>query len=114
MDANLVALFSLYRASRWQTLAWLRLPAAMPFYLAGVRIAGGLALIGAVVAEFVAGTGGTRSGLAFVIVESGYRLEMSRMFAALFLISLAGVLIHALTTRLTRLVLRNWQEAAGG
>ena len=114
VEPNLVSLFALYGASRWQTLIWLRLPSALPYYLAGLRIAGGLALIGAVVAEFVAGTGGTRSGLAFGIVESGYRREMSRMFAALFLISLAGILIHALTSRLTRLLLRNWHEAATG
>jgi NitT/TauT family transport system permease protein len=113
-DPNLVSLFRLYGASRWQTMAWLRLPAASPYYLAGLRIAGGLSLIGAVVAEFVAGTGGTRSGLAFVIVESGYRLNMARMFAALFLISLTGILIYALMSRLTRLVLRHWHESAIG
>ena len=113
-DPNLVSLFRLYRASRWQTMAWLKLPAASPYYLAGLRIAGGLSLIGAVVAEFVAGTGGTRSGLAFVIVESGYRLNMARMFAALFLISLTGILIYALMSRLSRLVLRHWHESAIG
>jgi NitT/TauT family transport system permease protein len=113
-DPNLVSLFRLYGASRWQTMAWLKLPAASPYYLAGLRIAGGLSLIGAVVAEFVAGTGGTRSGLAFVIVESGYRLNMARMFAALFLISLTGILIYALMSRLTRLVLRHWHESAIG
>jgi NitT/TauT family transport system permease protein len=113
-DPNLVSLFRLYGANRWQAMAWLRLPAASPYYLAGLRIAGGLSLIGAVVAEFVAGTGGTRSGLAFVIVESGYRLDMARMFAALFLISLTGILIYALTSRLTRLVLRHWHDSATG
>ena len=113
-DPNLVSLFRLYGASRWQTMLWLKLPAASPYYLAGLRIAGGLSLIGAVVAEFVAGTGGTRSGLAFVIVESGYRLNMARMFAALFLISLTGILMYALLSRLTRLVLRHWHESAIG
>lgn len=109
-DPNLTALFRLYRASRWQSLAWLRLPSATTFYLAGLRIAGGLALIGAVVAEFVAGTGGTQSGLAFVIVESGYKLNMARMFASLFLISLTGILIFALLSRLTRLITGRWHE----
>ena len=113
-DPNLVSLFRLYGASRSQSMVWLRLPAAMPYYLAGLRIAGGLSLIGAVVAEFVAGTGGTRSGLAFVIVESGYRLDMARMFAALFLISLTGILLYALLSRLARLVLRHWHESASG
>ena len=110
-DPNLVSLFRLYGASRWQVLAWCRLPAASPYYLAGLRIAGGLSLIGAVVAEFVAGTGGTKSGLAFVIVESGYRLNMARMFAALFLISVTGVLLYTLLSRLTHLVLRHWHES---
>lgn len=112
VDANLSALFTLYRAGRWQRLFWLSLPAASPYYLAGLRIAGGLALIGAVAAEFVAGTGGTQSGLAFVIVESGYRLDMARMFAALFLISGAGVLLYALIARATRAVLGHWHESA--
>ena len=82
-DHNLINLFQLYRASRWQTLRYLRLPAALPYFLGGLKISGGLALIGAVVAEFVAGTGGSASGLAYRILESGYRLQIPRMFAAL-------------------------------
>ena len=92
----------------------LKLPAAMPYYLAGLRIAGGLALIGAVVAEFVAGTGGTQSGLAYRILEAGYRLQIPRMFAALVLISLTGVLIFAALSLLSRLILRKWHESAAG
>ncbi|MGO8913253.1 MAG: ABC transporter permease, partial [Bradyrhizobium sp.] len=86
-DRNLVDLFRLYGASRWQSLRYLRLPSALPYFLAGVRISGGLALIGAVVAEFVAGTGGTETGLASRILEAGYRLEIARLFAALLLLS---------------------------
>ncbi|HZU62461.1 MAG TPA: ABC transporter permease [Novosphingobium sp.] len=112
VDGNLRALFTLYGARPWQRLFWLSLPSALPYYLAGLRISGGLALIGAVVAEFVAGTGGTRSGLAFVIVESGYRLSMDRMFAALFLISASGILLYALISRITRALLRHWHESA--
>src|SRR6478736_7562147 len=89
-DRNLVDLFRLYRAGAWQSLRYLKLPAAMPYFLAGLRISGGLSLIGAVVAEFVAGTGGTQSGLAYRILESGYQLRIPRMFAALFLISGSG------------------------
>ena len=74
-DRNLLDLFRLYGASRWQTLWLLRLPAALPYFLAGLRVSGGLALIGAVVAEFVAGAGGTGSGLAFRILEAGYQLQ---------------------------------------
>jgi NitT/TauT family transport system permease protein len=111
-DHNLVDLFRLYRASRWQTLAHLRLPAAMPYFLAGLRISGGLALIGAVVAEFVAGTGGTQSGLAYRILESGYQLRIPRMFAALALISLSGILLFLALSLVSHLCLRRWHESA--
>jgi len=111
-DKNLVNLFKLYGASTFQTMTFLKLPASMPYYLAGLRISGGLALIGAVVAEFVAGTGGSRSGLAYRILESGYRLQIPRMFAALFLISLTGIVIFMLLSLLSRFMLRNWHESA--
>jgi NitT/TauT family transport system permease protein len=111
-DHNLLNLYELYGASRQQVLWQLRLPSALPYYLAGLRISGGLALIGAVVAEFVAGTGGAASGLAYRILESGYRLNVPRMFAALFLISLAGIAIFLALTWLQHLVLRGWHESA--
>jgi NitT/TauT family transport system permease protein len=111
-DRNLIALFQLYGASRWQTLTWLRLPSALPYFLAGVRISGGLALIGAVVAEFVAGTGGTNTGLAARILEAGYRLEIPRLFAALLLLSLTGILIFAALSWLTHRLLAHWHESA--
>ena len=111
-DKNLVNLFKLYGASTFQTMTFLKLPASMPYYLAGLRISGGLALIGAVVAEFVAGTGGSRSGLAYRILESGYRLQIPRMFAALLLISLTGIVIFMLLSLLSRFMLRNWHESA--
>jgi NitT/TauT family transport system permease protein len=111
-DRGLVELFRLYRATPRQTLWLLRVPAAMPAYLAGLRIAGGLALIGAVVAEFVAGVGGTDTGLAYRILEAGYRLQVPRMFAALLLISLTGIAIFALLGWLQWLLLRRWHESA--
>jgi len=111
-DAGLAELFRLYGATRWQALALLRLPTALPYFLAGVRISGGLALIGAVVAEFVAGSGGTASGLAFRILESGYRLQTARLFAALLLLSVAGIAIHAALGLCARLILRRWHESA--
>ena len=110
-DKNLVDLFRLYGATRWQAFRHLRLPSALPYFLGGLKISGGLALIGAVVAEFVAGTGGAQSGLAFRILEAGYTLQIPRMFAALFLISAAGVLIFALLTGLSRLALHRWHES---
>jgi NitT/TauT family transport system permease protein len=111
-DHNLVDLFRLYRASRGQTLIYLRLPAALPYFLAGLRISGGLSLIGAVVAEFVAGTGGNGSGLAFRILESGYQLKIPRMFAALLLISASGIAIYILTSLIAYFALRRWHESA--
>ena len=111
-DHNLRNLFELYGASRRQVLWRLRLPSALPYYLSSLRIAGGLALIGAVVAEFVAGTGGTASGLAWRILESGYRLNIPRMFAALLLISLAGIAIFVVLGWLQHAILRRWHESA--
>jgi NitT/TauT family transport system permease protein len=111
-DHNLIDLFQLYGASRWQTLLHLRLPAAMPYFLGGLKIAGGLSLIGAIVAEFAAGTAGTGSGLAYRILEAGYRLNIPRMFAAVLLISLTGVLIFMAFTLLAHLILRRWHESA--
>jgi NitT/TauT family transport system permease protein len=111
-DHNLRNLFELYRATRWQQLVLLRLPSAMPYFLGGLRIAGGLSLIGAIVAEFAAGTAGTGSGLAYRILEAGYRLNIPRMFAALLLISLTGILIFLAFTLLQHLLLRRWHESA--
>lgn len=112
VDHNLIALFTLYKASRWQLLWNLKLPAALPQMLTGLRIAGGLSLIGAVVAEIAAGSAGAGSGLAYRIAESGYRLNIPRMFAALLLLSLAGVAIFFALSALSHLVLRRWHESA--
>jgi NitT/TauT family transport system permease protein len=114
VDRNLAGLFQLYGASRMQTLAYLKLPSALPFILGGLRIAGGLSLIGAVVAEIAAGSAGAGSGLAFRIAESGYRLNVSRMFAALLLLSAAGIVIYGLLALTSHLVLRRWHESALG
>jgi NitT/TauT family transport system permease protein len=112
VDHNLINLFELYGASRWQILAHLKLPAALPAMLGGIRIAGGLALIGAVVAEIAAGTAGAGSGLAYRIVESGYRLNIPRLFAALLLLSVTGIMIFFALSLASHLVLRRWHESA--
>jgi NitT/TauT family transport system permease protein len=114
VDHNLIALFDLYKASRWQRLWRLQLPAALPQMLAGLRIAGGLSLIGAVVAEIAAGSAGAGSGLAYRIAESGYRLNIPRMFAALLLLSIAGVAIFFVLSSLSHLALRRWHESEIG
>jgi NitT/TauT family transport system permease protein len=111
-DHNLLNLFQLYKATRFQTLRYLRLPSALPYFLGGLKISGGLSLIGAVVAEFVAGTGGSQSGLAYRILESGYQLRIPRMFAALFMISISGIVIFLCLSMLSHLVLRRWHESA--
>ena len=109
--AELVDLFRLNGAGRWQTLWLLRLPSALPLFLAGLRVSGGLALVGAVVAEFVAGSGGFASGLAYRILEAGYRLQILRMFAALVLLSAAGIAINAGLGALSGWLLRRRGEA---
>ena len=112
VDKNLSDMFKLYGASRWQTLIYLRFPSALPYFLGGLRISGGLALIGAVVAEFVAGTGGTRSGISHQILMSSYNLEIPRMFAALFLTTGLGIAIFVLFTFLSDFLLKDWHESA--
>jgi NitT/TauT family transport system permease protein len=114
VDRNLAGLFQLYGASKAQTLRYLKLPAALPYILGGLRIAGGLSLIGAVVAEIAAGSAGAGSGLAYRIAESGYRLNIPRMFAALLLLSAAGIVIYMLLALASHLVLRRWHESALG
>ncbi|MEA5449889.1 ABC transporter permease [Leptolyngbya sp. CCNP1308] len=111
-DPSLVNLFKLNKANRWQTLWHLRLPTSLPYFLAGLRISGGLALIGAVVAEFVAGTGGAESGLAYQILMAGYNLQIPRMFAALLLITVSGIAIFALLSALSNYLLKDWHASA--
>ena len=112
VDKNLSDMFKLYGASPWQTLIYLRFPSALPYFLGGLRISGGLALIGAVVAEFVAGTGGTRSGIAYQILMSSYNLQIPRMFAALFLTTGLGIAIFVFFTVLSDYLLKDWHESA--
>jgi len=111
VNAGLMSYFKLNRASRLQTLWRLRIPSALPYFFGGLRISSGLALIGAVVAEFVAGTGGTGTGLAYQILQSGYQLNIPRMFAALLLITLTGVLLFAAMALLSSWALGSWHES---
>jgi NitT/TauT family transport system permease protein len=114
VDRNLVDLFRIYRASRLQVLWRLKLPAALPYILGGLKIAGGLSLIGAVVAEIAAGAAGSGSGLAYRISESGYRLNIPRMYAALLLLSATGIVIYFALSLASHLMLRRWHESALG
>jgi NitT/TauT family transport system permease protein len=110
-DSNLRDLFTLYKASPWQTFRYLLVPSALPYFMAGLKIAGGLSLIGAVVAEFTAGTAGRETGLASRILESSFRTEIPMMFAALLLVSLLGIVIFIVFAALSRLVLGHWHES---
>ncbi|WP_425093229.1 ABC transporter permease [Tropicimonas sp. S265A] len=112
VDHNLRDLFRIYGATRWQRLTMLQLPSALPYFLGGLKIAGGLSLIGAVVAELVAGTGGVGAGLAMRIQEAGYRLNIARMFAALSMIAAMGVFLFAALSIVSHLLLRKWHESA--
>ena len=114
VDPGLASYFRLQHATRAQTLLRLRIPSALPYFFGGMRISSGLALIGAVVAEFVAGTGGTGTGLAYQILQAGYQLNIPRMFAALLLITLTGVLLFALMAGLSKWALGGWHESEVG
>ena len=112
VDHNLLNLYDLYGASRWQSLIYLKLPASLPYFLTGLRIGGGLALIAAVVAEFAAGSAGAGSGLAFRLLESQYRMNIPRLFAALVLLSALGVVIFAITSFISWFFLHRWHESS--
>jgi NitT/TauT family transport system permease protein len=111
VNPGLVNLFKLNHATRWQMLRRLRVPSALPYFFGGLRISSGLALIGAVVAEFVAGTGGTSSGLAYQILQAGFQLNIPRLFAALFLITVTGILLFVMMAMLSKWALGGWHES---
>jgi NitT/TauT family transport system permease protein len=110
-DHNLRDLFKLYNSTPWQRLRYLLIPSALPYFLAGLKVAGGLALIGAVVAEFTAGAAGKNTGLASRILEASFRNEIPKMFAALFLVSVCGIAIFLLFNSISKMVLGGWHES---
>jgi NitT/TauT family transport system permease protein len=107
-DPDLERLFSLYGASRWQKVTRLRLPAAVPFLLEGHKVGAGLALIGAVVAEFSAGSGGVQ-GLAWQILDAGNKLQIAREMAAVVVLGAMGVALHAILEAIERAGLKWWR-----
>jgi NitT/TauT family transport system permease protein len=111
VEPDLQSYFKLNRANRWQVLWRLRIPSALPYFFGGLRISSGLSLIGAVVAEFVAGTGGTGAGLAYQILQAGFQLNIPRMFASLLLISLTGVFLFLFMSWLSRKALGGWHAS---
>ncbi|MGF6772148.1 NitT/TauT family transport system permease protein [Paraburkholderia sp. GAS199] len=111
VNPGLINLFRINRATRWQTLLRLRIPSALPYFFGGLRISSGLSLIGAVVAEFVAGTGGSGAGLAYQILQAGFQLNIPRLFAALLLITVTGVVMFGITAWVSRIGLRGWHDS---
>ena len=114
VNPGLLNLFRVNKATRWQILTRLRIPNALPYFFSGLRISCGLALIGAVVAEFVAGTGGSSAGLAYQILQAGFQLDLPLMFAALFLITCTGLTLFVAMSMLSRLFLRHWHDSELG
>jgi NitT/TauT family transport system permease protein len=110
-DSNLRDLYALYGATPWQRFRFLLVPSALPYFLSGLKIAGGLSLVGAVVAEFTAGSAGRNTGLAARILESMFRTEIPMMFAALLLVSLLGIVIFIVFAGLAKLLLGHWHES---
>ncbi|MBN8505491.1 MAG: ABC transporter permease subunit [Burkholderiales bacterium] len=108
-DPRLLELFALYRATPLQRLRWLLLPSSLPYFLAGLRVGAGLALIGAVVAEFAAGAAGAHTGLASRLLEAMFRNDLPRMFAALALIVATGLLLYAVVGTLERWLVGRWK-----
>jgi NitT/TauT family transport system permease protein len=111
VDPDLMSYFQLQKASKLNILWRLRIPSSLPFFFAGLRVSSGLSLIGAVVAEFVAGTGGSGSGLAYQILQAGFQLNIPRMFAALLLISVAGIFLYWSMAWISQRSLRNWHSS---
>ena len=110
-DHNLIDLMKLYGASRWQVMWRLQLPGALPYILTGMKISGGLALIGAVTAELVAGSGNDL-GLGWVILLASRNLDTAEQFAALALLAILGIAILFAMTALEWALLHRWHESA--
>lgn len=111
VNPGLASLFRMQRASKLQTLLRLQIPTALPYWFAGLRISSGLSLIGAVVAEFVAGTGGQGAGLAYQILQAGFQINIPRLFAALFLISVAGIALFVLMLFASKRAIGHWHDS---
>jgi len=110
-EKNHLELVQLYGANKYQVLRYVVIPSALPFFLSGLKVSSGLALIGAVVGEFVIGPISGHSGLAYRIIESGYQLDIPKMFASVFLISISGILLFNLIKLISFIVLRKWHSS---
>jgi NitT/TauT family transport system permease protein len=105
-------MFDLYNANFVQRMIKLKLPFALPYVMTGLRISSGLAVIGAIVGEFIAGIGGLRGGLGYVIISAANRLDMAYLFASALTSSLLGIIIFIGISLVTTRFLRHWHESA--
>ncbi len=110
IDPDLLDLFRLNNASRWQILTKLRFPSAVPGILAGARTSSGLAVVGAIVGEFFVGYGSKRFGLGYLINTTNDQLQIDRLFAAVFTSTLFGIAIFGLVNLISVTILRRWYD----
>ncbi len=112
VDKNMGDLFKLYNASKWQTMFKLRIPAAMPFIMSGLKISCTLAIIGSITGEYIAGIGGGKGGLGYAITVAAVQLKTPYLFACAISGALFGIVFYLLVSYLSRLVLKSWHESA--
>jgi len=112
VDKNMSDLFKLYNANKWQTMFKLRIPAAMPFILSGLKISCTLAIIGSITGEYIAGIGGGKGGLGYAITVAAVQLKTPYLFACAITGALFGIVFYLLVSMVSRLILKSWHESA--
>jgi NitT/TauT family transport system permease protein len=112
VDPQLVDLFTIYNASRWQTLTRLRLPNAVPYLVTGAKISCGLSVIGAIVGEMFAGYGTDSFGLGYLISMTSRNLDTAYAFAAVIASTLLSIAIFVAVTSIGASVLARWHTTA--
>ncbi|AYA76765.1 ABC transporter permease [Bacillus sp. Y1] len=112
VDKNMGDLFTLYNASKWQTMWKLRIPAAMPYMMSGLKISCTLAIVGAITGEFIAGIGGGRGGLGYAITVAAVQLKTPYLFACAITGAIFGIGFYLLVSSVSRFILKSWHESA--
>lgn len=112
VDKNMGDLFKLYNANKWQTMFKLRIPAAMPFIMSGLKVSCTLAIIGSITGEYIAGIGGGKGGLGYAITVAAVQLKTPYLFACAITGALFGIVFYLLVSMISRLVLKSWHESA--
>ena len=112
VDKNMGDLFQLYNASKWQTMWKLRIPAAMPYMMSGLKVSCTLSIIGAITGEYIAGIGGGKGGLGYAITVAAVQLKTPYLFACAIAGAIFGIVFYLLVSFISRLVLKSWHESA--